>query len=329
MAYDVITFGAATRDIFVRSQAMEIQESGLPDHHVDACFPLGAKIDIQEMIFETGGGATNAAVTFGRLGWKVACVTSVGRDTVARDISEAIKKDNVPSIFFQEDPKLPTGASVIILSGSGERTILVQRGASSAINARRIPWPKLKAKWFYCSSFGGDLALLKKVMAQAKKVGARVAWNPGNKELARGFAALEPLIRQADVFNLNKEEAADLAHLPPSDLAGIIAKLKSLPRRVLVVTDGKNGAYASDAHGTWLAGIVDVPRINVTGAGDSFGSGLVAGLLKQDDIRYALAVATWNATGVVQQMGAKRGLLKKYPTVKQIAAVPLAPWPTP
>jgi sugar/nucleoside kinase (ribokinase family) len=326
MAYDVITFGAATRDIFVRAKALEIQESDAPDHHVDACFPLGAKIDIQEMIFETGGGATNAAVTFGRLGWKVACVTSVGRDSVGRDIAEAIKKDHVPSTFFQEDPKHATGASVIILSGSGERTILVHRGASSTINARLIPWPKLKAKWFYCSSFGGDLDLLRRVMAQAKKANARVAWNPGNKELAHGFTALAPYIRQADVFNLNKEEAAGLVGLPPSDLAGIISKLKSLPRRVLVITDGKNGAYATDATGTWLSGIIDVPRLNVTGAGDSFGSGLVAGLLKKDDIRYALAVATWNATGVVQQMGAKRGLLKKYPTAKQIAAVPIEAW---
>jgi sugar/nucleoside kinase (ribokinase family) len=326
MAYNVITFGAATRDIFVRAPALEIQESSAPDHHVDACFPLGSKIDIQEMIFETGGGATNAAVTFGRLGWKAACVTSVGRDSVARDIAAALKQDDVSSAFFQEDRQQGTGASVIILSGSGERTILVHRGASAAIDARRIPWPKLKAKWFYCSSFGGDLALLRKVMAQAKKVGARVAWNPGNKELAHGFEMLEPYIRQADVFNLNKEEAADLAHLPPSNLAGIIAKLRDLPRRVLVVTDGKEGAYAADTTGTWRSGIIDVPRINVTGAGDSFGSGLVAGLLKKDDIRYALAVGTWNATGVVQQMGAKRGLLKRYPTAKQVAAVPIDPW---
>jgi sugar/nucleoside kinase (ribokinase family) len=327
MAYDVITFGAATRDIFVRAKTMEIQESAASDHHVDACFPLGAKIDVQEMIFETGGGGTNAAVTFGRLGWKAACVTSVGRDAVGRDIATALKADHVPSTFFQENPKEHTGASVIILSGSGERTILVHRGASSTINARLIPWARLKAKWFYCSSFGGDLALLKRVMAQARKVGARVSWNPGNKELAHGYAALEPLIRQADIFNLNKEEAADLAGLPPSDLLGIINKLKSLPRRALIVTDGRHGAYAATGTGTWLAGIIDVPRTNVTGAGDSFGSGLIAGLLKNDDIRYALAVGTWNATGVVQQMGAKRGLLKKYPSAKQIAAVPLAPWP--
>jgi sugar/nucleoside kinase (ribokinase family) len=326
MTYDVITFGAATRDIFVRASALEIQEAETPDHQYDACFPLGAKIDVQEMIFETGGGATNAAVTFGRLGWKAACVTSVGRDAVADDIAKAIKQDGVSSAFFQHDPKLATGASVILLSGSGERTILVHRGASAAISAKRVPWPKLRARWFYCSSFGGDLDLLRRVFAQAKKVGAHVAWNPGNKELAHGFAALEPFIRQADVFNLNKEEAADLAGLPPSDLADIISKLASLPRRVLVITDGKAGAYVADASGTWHGGIIDVPRRNVTGAGDSFGSGLIAGLLKKDDVRYALAVATWNATGVVQHMGAKRGLLKKYPTAKQIAAVPLKSW---
>lgn len=323
MSYDVITFGGATRDIFVKSTAFEIHESATSETHFEGCFPLGAKIDLQDLIFETGGGATNGAVTFARLGYKTATVMAIGDDRAGADVTDALKKEGVSPILFQKLPKSRTGVGIIILSGSGERTILVYRGAASTIKASRIPWPKVKAKWFYCSSFGGELDLLTKVLAQAKKVGAKVAWNPGNKELAQGFAKLEPLIRQVDVFNLNKEEAADLCGLKPDDLKSIIAKLRSLPKRVLVVTDGKKGAYAADGDKIWRSGIIDVPRINVTGAGDAFGSGLVAGLMRKDDVRYALAVGTWNATGVVQQMGAKRGIIHKYPTPKMITDVPL------
>jgi sugar/nucleoside kinase (ribokinase family) len=329
--YDIITFGAATRDIFVRSDAFEVHESGGPMGHFEGCFPLGAKIDIKEMAFETGGGGTNAAATFGRLGWKSAVVCAVGDDSVARDIAEAMKKDDVTSALFQRDPRERTGVSVIILAGSGERTILNYRGASSEIKANRIPWPKVRAKWFYCSSLGGNLGLLKKILVQAKRVGAKVAWNPGNKELAHGLEKLIPLIRQVDIFNLNKEEAAALTGHSSDNLTGIIAKIRAFPRRALIVTDGQKGTYAAEGDATWHSGIVDVPRRNTTGAGDAFGSGFVAGLLKsakggsasggKDDLRYALAVGTWNATGVVQHMGAKVGLLRRYPTAKQVGQV--------
>lgn len=326
MPYDAITFGAATRDIFVKSDAFEVHPDAADPGHFEGCFPLGAKIDVREMAFETGGGATNAAVTFGRLGLKAACVTSVGADSVGKDIAAALTQEGVSAALFQVNPKERTGASVIILAGSGERTILVHRGASAALRAAKIPWSKLAAKWFYCSSFGGDLALMKRVLAQAKRVGAKVAWNPGNKELAHGLGALAPLIKKVDVFNLNREEAAALAGLPTGDVRGVIAKLRGLPRRALVVTDGQAGAYAADADGTWLSGIIDVPRRNVTGAGDAFGSGLVAGLMRKDDLKYALAVGTWNATGVVQQTGAKRGILRRYPTPAQIKQVPISGW---
>ena len=62
--FDVITFGSATRDVFLRSKAMELhKEHGIKE----ACFPFGAKIDVEDITLETGGGATNNAVTFSRL----------------------------------------------------------------------------------------------------------------------------------------------------------------------------------------------------------------------------------------------------------------------
>jgi sugar/nucleoside kinase (ribokinase family) len=223
--------------------------------------------------------------------------------------------------------KLRTAFSIILLAGDGERTILVYRGAAEQLSAKAIPWKTLKAKWFYISSVGGDLSLMHKLIAHADKHKIKVAWNPGSKELKQGYAALAPLIEKVDIFNLNKEEAALLAGTKPSDIKATIAKLHKLPRKVLVVTDGKEGSYATVGGKTWHSGIIDVPRINVTGAGDSFGSGMVAGLLKKDDIPYAMAVGTWNATGVVQQMGAKKGLIRKYPTPAMTKQVPIAEWP--
>jgi len=324
--YDVITIGSATRDIFIRSSALEVRDSDRSPGGVDACFPLGAKIEIKELVLETGGGATNAAVTFGRLGWRVAAMTAIGRDANGQDVLAALKKDGVSAALVQTDFLKQTALSIIALAGSGERTVLVYRGASENIRAGKIRWNDLKAKWFYITSLGGKIELLQKILGHAAKNGIRVAWNPGSAELRNGLEKLSVFIKQVDVFNLNLEEAMQLTGRTTRDVKKLFGDLRGLPRRAAIITDGINGAYADDGRRTWHSRVLEVERINTTGAGDSFGSGLVAGLMKKDDLPYALAVATINATGVVQQMGAKRGIMRRYPTAAQVKRVPISPW---
>ncbi len=324
--YDVITIGSATRDIFVKSAAFDIHEDSHVDTTVEGCFPLGAKIELEDLVLETGGGATNAAVTFGRLGRSVAVLAAVGDDASGREIAAILKSEGVKAGLLQVSKKLRTGSSVILLAGSGERTVLVYRGAAEKLDPASIPWRSLSARWLYVSSIGGDLALMGKLLDHAARKGIKVAWNPGSKEIRHGFDALAPLIRKTDLFDLNKEEAAQLVGADPKDLGKIIKSLRALPRRAFVVTDGLAGAYAAEGADVWRCGVIDVPRINVTGAGDAFGSGIVAGLLKKDDIRYGLAVGTWNATGIVQQMGAKRGIIRAYPSAAAVKKVPIDAW---
>ena len=321
--YDVITFGSASRDVFVRAPALDVHPSDHTPSGLECCFPMGAKLEISELVVETGGGGTNAAATFARLGFKTAVVTSLGDDEGKGDVLAMLKNENIRTELIQSHPGLKTAFAVIILAGSGERTILIHRGAAEKFDGEKIPWRKLKAQWFYISSLGGDLDLLAKILAHAAAKGAKVAWNPGGKELAAGQEKLFPLIRQVDVFNLNVEEAMKLTGLTERDPKKLALAVGTLPRRTAIVTDGASGAYAADHGKVWHCGVIDVPIVNRTGAGDAFGSGLVAGLMKQDDLAYALKVGTWNGTGVVQQTGAKKGLLRAYPDPVALSQVPL------
>lgn len=323
---DVITIGSATRDIFIRSSALEMRDSDRSPGGIDACFPLGAKIEIKELVLETGGGATNAATAFARLGWNTAVLSSVGDDDNGRDVLAALKKEGVDTSLVQIDPREQTALSIIALAGSGERTVLVYRGASEKIRPEKIRWDALMTKWLYITSLGGKIELLQKILGHASKNGIRVAWNPGSLELRNGLERLAMFIRQVDVFNVNLEEAMQLTGLTTRDVNKLFAALRGLPRRAAIITDGTNGAYADDGRRTWHSRVLDVERVNATGAGDAFGSGLVAGLMKRDDLPYALAVATANAAGVVQKMGAKRGLLRKYPSPKEIKKVQINLW---
>lgn len=316
--FDVITFGAATRDVFLRSKAMELhREHGV----MEACFVFGAKLNVEEIIFETGGGGTNNAVTFARMAkLKTAAVCKVGNDSSGDDILSALKKDRVDTAFVQRDAKEKTGYSTIILSREAERTILVHRGAASRLDAEKIPWNKITAKLFHVSSLGGDLALVRKIMDRAEEIGAKVCWNPGNGEFKRGTSSLAPLLRRADLVSINREEASTLTGQKDADLPGIIREMRRLCRHA-VVTDGRKGAYAISRERTIHAAVVPVRRINLTGAGDAFTSAYAFAFTTYHDPKTALALGTLNATGVVQNMGAKAGILRHMPTREELAKV--------
>ncbi|MEK7116459.1 MAG: carbohydrate kinase family protein [Patescibacteria group bacterium] len=319
--FDVVTIGAATRDIFVRSKRFQNVPSDSAPDGWNACLPLGAKIPIDELVFETGGGATNAAVTFRRFGLKTACVSCVGDDTGGREILTQLKAEKIDTRGVQRTMAHRTAYSIILVAGTGNRAILVARGASAHLDRRTIDWQALRSRWIYFTSVAGKLALIQDVFAHARTSLARVAWNPGNLEIAFGRKKLLPLLLQTDVLILNREEAAELSDCSPRDLSCMCKTLGSLPRRVLVITDGSRGASATARGVTWHVAAMKGKVVNTTGAGDAFGSGCVASLMTDGDISTALRVGTLNAFSVVRHMGAQTGIVQAYPSARGLARV--------
>lgn len=168
--------------------------------------------------------------------------------------------------------------------------------------------------------------MLQAVFAQAKHQLARIAWNPGNAELEWGLKRLLPFLLQTNVLLLNMEEAAGLANTSPRHFDKIMRALGSLPREVLVITDGQRGAYAHARGITWHVEPMKGKVVNTTGAGDAFGSGFVASLMRDGDIVNALKVGALNARGVITHMGAKVGILKQFPTVRDLGKAKVKEW---
>lgn len=316
--YDVITIGSATRDVFLRSQALHTHPAKDALSEIEACFPFGAKIDVEEIIFETGGGATNSAVTFSRMGkLKTAALTRVGADSAGRDIVEVLKKEKVDTDLVQRAAREFTAYSTILLSGVGERTILVYRGASRAIPEEKIPWTSLSAGWFYVSALGGNLRLLSKIIGHARGIGAKIAFNPGGGELSQNQVALEQIFNRLDWLNLNREEAARLTAESWRDLKGIFKAVVRFAPNILI-TDGSKGAYALTGGKIFFAPTLKTKPLNVTGAGDAFGSGFITGLIKKNDPIYGLKLGTLNADAVIRQMGAKVGIRRHLPNEAEL-----------
>jgi len=307
--FDVISLGTATYDVFLKSPGMEINQKG-EDENI--CFRYGAKLEVNEIFFDYGGGGTNSAVTFARQGLKIASIVQVGDDFFGKKILADLQEEGVATnlVNIQEGN---TDYSTILWVPNGGRTILVYRG-KTRLEIDNVLWDKLDSKWFYISSLEGNLQIIENLIRRFGGENCRIAWNPGSRELKQKEKLLS-LLPSITLLNVNKEEMIELLAISNKQLAisDILSEAQKLPCEYIVITDDKRGAYFwNKRESYWYnCGIFeDSPGVETTGAGDAFGSGLVTGFMKGYPFKECLYLASANASSVVGKMGAKKGILR-------------------
>lgn len=327
---DVITIGTATRDMFLKSELFKVvhdpahlEKLGFPTGDAQ-CLALGGKIEIDTPIFATGGGATNAAVTFARQGFKTAALIKIGNDTAAEDVVQELKKEHITPLVIK-DKKKGTSYSAVLIAPNGERTILNYRGASEDLRKSEVPFSKMKARWIYIVPGKIPFEVIETIMRRAKKEGMRVAINPSKYYIEKGPDQLRSIFKYADVVIMNREEGSDCTGLRYEEEGAIFKKLDKWIKGIVVMTDGPNGLAVSDGRTVYRAGIFENKIVvDRTGAGDAFGSGFVAGLMRGEKnkkqkgegwapevIHYAIRLGSANATAKIEGMGAKANLLTR------------------
>jgi len=309
--FDIVTFGSATRDLFVKSKEFKTLKNKKFITGQGLCFNLGSKIKIDELFFATGGGGTNAATTFAKQGLKTAYVGRVGKDPGGRTIKEELEKLKIKG-FITEDDKKKTAYSIILVDKKG-RSILSYRGAPHELEKKDIPFNKLKSKWFYVAGLSGKSAkVLEPIVDFAKKNNIKIALDPSSSQLKAGLKGLKNVLPKLNVLKLNNEEAARLVGLPYYKEKEIFKKLDKIIGGIIVMTKGPLGIVASDGKYIYRAGIFKEKKyVDRTGAGDAFGSGFIAGLIKTKKIEEAIRLGSANGTSIVECLGAKNGILNK------------------
>jgi len=320
--FDVITIGSATVDVFVKT-AYKGTEFHEYHQHQDVCYPIGQKVLIEDLHIDTGGGGTNTAVAFSRLGLKTGWLGKLGTDTNSSQILEVIKKEKVA--FLGNRGKGMTGYSVILVGLRENRTILTFKGINDQLSTSDVPWSRLKTKWLYCSAMlGQSFKTLEKICLFAKQHHIKYAFNPSMYLAAQGMQKLKKIIQDCDVLVLNKEEANALLGTQQKSMEFLLKKLQE-HAKIAVVTDGPNGAHAYNGIKKYAIAPRRVRVVETTGAGDAFAAGFVAGLALHDDIAKAMQLGLAESESVIQHIGAKnkllkrneaKSLLKKMPAVK-------------
>ena len=311
--FDVITFGSATRDIFVRSKEFKIIDS--PEFLTGKALAVeaGGKIYIEELVFSTGGGGTNCAATFALQGLKTAFVGLVGNDQGGLEIFRELNNLGVDCNFIKTTVKASTPHSIILSAPDKDRSILVYEGASHLLSLGDIPFEQIKqSKWFYLSGLSGEASKTFEPIinfAAANKI--KLAVNPGHDQLTENLDVLKKLLNKIDILLVNQEEASLICGIDYKNETELFKKFDELVSGIAVMSKGKEGVAVADGKQIYRAGIPQSGYIDRTGSGDAFGSGFVAVIIRGGSIGEAIQFGTANATGTIQRLGAKTGLLKK------------------
>ena len=312
-ALDIVAVGDVVTDIFIQLNKNEAQVQKDSTGEPWLCMPFATKIPFDDSMVNSGGGnAANAAVSFARLGLKAGFVTNVGSDAEGRNIIESLERNNVDTRFVRINRGDKTNLHFILVHG-GERTILVKHEDYD------YHWPHLTAsetpRWIYFSSLGENALEYHDQLAEwlERHPNVRLAFQPGTFQMKAGAKRLAKLYQRTEVLILNREEAVLVGGGNHDDMHDLFNKLHALGPRIVVITDGPKGAYASDGEDRFLMPPYPDPGppVDRTGAGDSFSSTLIGALAKGLSLEVAMKWAPINSMSVVQAVGAQTGLLSE------------------
>lgn len=308
--FDILSVGDIVTDAFIKlfKDKAHVYEN---EHGKWLAVQFGTKLPYEEVReVKAVGNAANAAVAFARLGLKSGFATNVGGDQPGREMIEALHKNDVDTRLVRINPGKKSNYHYVLWY-KDERTILIKHEDYD------YHWPHLRPtevpRWIYFSSVSEHAIAYHDEIAEWLHAHPHVklAFQPGTFQMSVGAERLQALYQRTEVLVLNREEAVLVGGGKHEDMNDLFNHLHALGPRIVVITDGPNGAYASDGHNRFKMPLYPDPDAPVdrTGAGDSFASTFVAALAKGLSIEDALRWAPINSMSVVQKVGAQEGLL--------------------
>ncbi len=309
--YDLVCVGDVVMDAFITLKEAKV-EWDKKHEHPELEMPFADKIPYESLMVATAvGNASNVAVGARRLGLDVAMLTSVGGDHYGTEVLDWYHKEGVSTEYVKVNRSLPTNYH-FVLTYKAERTILIKHQKYAYADPRTLD---TRADWIYFSSIAEHTMPFHRKMAEylRKHPNVRMGFNPGTFQLRFGTKALSSIYKHTYVLFVNREEAAFILGTKNEDIPLLFKGLHKLGPKIVVITDGPKGAYASDGVSCWFMPPYPDPRppISRTGAGDAFSTGFLCALIYGMPVHEALRWAPIESMNVVQHLGAQTGLLKK------------------
>ncbi|MBI3632314.1 MAG: carbohydrate kinase family protein [Candidatus Vogelbacteria bacterium] len=322
--FDFVSIGDIVTDAFIRLAAASGADTHKDDykHREELCISFGDKIPYEFVkVVYAVGNSTNAAIAAARLGLNSANITNQGQDEVGAKNLATLKADNVATDYVISHDGMISNYHYVLWFGT-ERTILVKHEA--------YPYTMpadFTTNWLYLSSLGGTSGefhddIIKYIEAHPE---INLAFQPGTFQITLGYDRLKKIYERSNIFFCNKEESQLILKTEEQDIKKLLTSMQASGPKVVVITDGPNGAYSYDGNKFYSIPLYPdiAPPYDRTGAGDAYASTIVSALALGKPLEEALLWGPINSMFVVQKIGATEGLLHKQELEKCLTDAPI------
>lgn len=308
--YDLITIGDTVIDTYIPIDDAEILEK---DGVKFLSLRYGFKIPVSDGLSVVAGNAANNAIGASRLKLKTAIYTNVGnKDDEENDdrIKAKLKREGVDIRYIGETDDLPSNHN-IVLTYQGERTILVHH------QPFKFQLPDLdKSKWVYLTSMAPNYIntpIINQLINYLERTGAKLAYQPGTFQVKLGAKKQVKVLSMTDFFIVNVQEAIHFLGMEekksPIPIKDLLKGIYDLGPKKVVITDGGKGSFGFDGEKFWELDVFPAKLVEMTGAGDAYATGVIAGLSHNQTLAESMRWGAANSASVVEQIGSTPGLL--------------------
>lgn len=321
-----IAVGDTVNDVFIKITDAAVH-CRIDKNECELCLRYSEKVPFESATQVDGvGNSPNAAVSAGRLELEASLVSAIGTDYQGELAFAALKKNTI-NLDYLKRSDIPSNFHYVLWFGN-DRTILVKHEK----HLYHFP-TALAVDWIYLSSLGGHLEHIHTEIADYLKNNpdTKMTFQPGTFQMKLGVEKLKDIYEQTELFVCNVEEAEQILgydnpalhrdqsshvrHTPEFEahVKDMMQQFHALGPKLVSISDGPNGAFASDGTNSYYLPIYPDPKepLERTGCGDAFASTFSSYLAQGYSFTDAFLRAPINSMNVVQHIGAQEGLLTK------------------
>ena len=317
--FDFLAIGDTVTDAFIRLKEASVH-CKINKEECEICLRFADKIPYEEVyVIPAVGNSANAAVAAARLGLKSALVANIGKDFHGKECLRVFKEEGVGTKFIRAHKGIKTNYHYVLWY-EDDRTILVKH--------ETYPYdlPDIRnPAWLYLTSLGADADSIYPKISEYLKThpAVKLVFQPGTYQMKMGVEKLRDIYQRTALFFCNREEAQRILGGDEEDIKKLLAGIRALGPKTVVITDGPAGAYAAGSPVSsaeqnsqdefWFMPPYpdSKPPYERTGAGDAFSSTVTVALAMGMPLKDALRWGPINSMSVVQYVGAREGLLTR------------------
>ncbi len=314
LPYDVLGIGNAIVDVIARAEddflvaqgmhkgTMELIDEARADQIYAAMGPA---------VESSGGSAANTIVGVASFGARAAFVGKVNDDELGRTFAHDIRSAGVAYDTPPASEGPSTARCYIMVTPDGERTMNTYLGAAQDLHPNDIDEGQVaSAAVTYLEGYLWDPPHAKEAFVKAAgiahKAGRRVALTLSDAFCVDRYRAeFLDLIRKGivDIVFANERELHSLYETADFDSA---VKVLRGEAKLAVVTRSEKGCVVVSREAVVAVPAEPVEQVaDVTGAGDLFAAGFLAGLARGKDHRTSARLGGIAAAEVIQHIGAR------------------------